>query len=525
MKTQQKSINLKKASSKEILAFSLLPLGMFFINTTVGTLFNIYMTDVLKLSMSLVSIVLLGTKAWDAINDPLMGLLVERTRTKWGKCRPYLLFCSIPLALVTSLLFFPIQFPESMNIYDKAGELMGNGGNFAYVLIMYMLYITFYTSIEIPFASLNPLVFPEKDNRVKAVSVANTVGSLGSILPQTFAFLLVGILGNGQNSTDNYGYFFTAIIFSAFAAFLMIGAFTGIKEKIYIAPRNMDTKKTLKTVLSDGRIQILFMCAFFSGVTVVCNMFLPYFARWNCIGILPMEEINAFLTGIIGKEINIDAVAILPTLLSIMSGISYMLSMLIIPRCLKNMSKKSLWIRMSLIGAGANVLTYFIGIYIIPYNSVAGLVFYAVMRFFTNFPVGMSLVLIISMLADVTDDLEMKTGERLEATVYSFKGLLYKISVALFNVGVLNVIDSLGYNADRMTEASNGVTEALIVSTTQTSIIGDINYTVLLNGIFFMLTIVPAIGLVDQAIPMLKLKFNENYMEEKLEEYRKQKEL
>ena len=90
--TGNRRIDIKRATNKEILAFSLLPLGFFFIDCTVYTVINFYMTDVLKLSMGLVSIVLMGTKIWDAVNDPMMGQIVERTRTKWGKCRPYLLW-------------------------------------------------------------------------------------------------------------------------------------------------------------------------------------------------------------------------------------------------------------------------------------------------------------------------------------------------------------------------------------------------------------------------------------------------
>ena len=134
--TGSRRIDIKRATSREILAFSLLPLGFFFIDCTVYTVINFYMTDVLKLSMGLVSIVLLGTKVWDAVNDPIMGQIVERTRTKWGKCRPYLLWIPAFFAVTTALLFLPVNFPESWNIITKDGTNLGNAGNFLYMLIM-----------------------------------------------------------------------------------------------------------------------------------------------------------------------------------------------------------------------------------------------------------------------------------------------------------------------------------------------------------------------------------------------------
>ena len=348
-----KRFDLKSASSKEILAFSILPLGIFFIDCTVYTVINFYMTDVLKLSMGLVSIVLLGTKAWDAVNDPMMGQIVERTRTKWGKCRPYLLWIPIPLAITTALLFLPVNFPESWNIITADGTNLGNAGNFIYMLVMYMVYITAFTAIEIPRNSLNPLVFPQKDTRVKAVSISNTIGSLGTVLPSVLIWTMAGLLGNGMKDKTDMGYFWSALIFSVFGAVLMMGSFFGMKEKVYIPPRKEKSSKNIKIILKDKRILMLLLAAFFNGIINVGAIFLSYFARWNCIGILPMDKINNFIFELVGKNPNIDAVAILPTILSVMSGISYMVSMMIVPKCLKKMSKKTLWIWMSFIGAAA----------------------------------------------------------------------------------------------------------------------------------------------------------------------------
>lgn len=522
--SKRKTIDIKRATNREILAFSLLPLGFFFIDCTVYTVINFYMTDVLKLSMGLVSIVLLGTKVWDAVNDPIMGQIVERTRTKWGKCRPYLLWVSIPFAVTTALLFLPVNFPESWNIITKDGTNLGNAGNFIYMLIMYMAYITAYTAIEIPRNSLTPLVFPQKDLRVKAVSISSTVGSLGTILPSVLIWTMAGLLGNGKKDMTDMGYFWSALIFAVIGAAIMMWSFFGIKEKVYIPPKKEKSSKNLKIIFKDKRVLMLLIAAFFNGIINIGAIFLSYFARWNCIGILPMEEINLFIEGLVGKNPNIDAVAILPTLLSIMSGASYMISMLLVPPLLKKMSKKQLWIWMSFIGAAANVIIYLIGVYVIPYNTVEGFVVYALLRFFTNFPVGMSMVLLVSIIADVTDSIEMEKGDRIEATVYSFKGLLYKISMAIFNVVVLQVIDFLGYNAEKMEKITENVTKPLIVSTTQPSIIDGVDYTVLLNGIFFMLTAVGAIGLVLQAIPMMFFRFDENEMDEKLQKYRKERE-
>lgn len=527
-----KRLDLKNATTKEIIAFSMLPLGMFFINSTVYTVFNVFMTDVLKLSMTLASVVILGTKLWDAINDPLMGTAVEKTRSKWGKCRPYLIWMTPPLVIITALLFAPIQFPEKWNMY-KGGEFIGNAGNFVFVLIAYMLFITAYTGLEIPFNSMTPLVFPQKDKRVSAVSWSQTIGSLGTVLPTVFVWLSIGMLGNGKKDTTDWGYFWSALIFAGAGAIFIIWSFFGIKEKVYIPPRKLSNRKSFKIIFTDKRMIVLLFCSFFTGMINIGAMFLPYFANWNCIGILPMDKINTFIEGLLGKNPQLTAVSILPTVLSVTSGIAYMVSMMIVPPLLKKMSKKTLWILQSVVGSVMCFATYIVGVYILPYNTLPGFIVYAVMRFFTNFPVGMSLVLIVAMFADITDDLEIRTDERLEATAYSMKGLLYKISVAVFNVVVLVIIDKLGYNAERMAELSSDYTVPLIESTKIPSIMQSvsatgelisIDYTHLLNTIFFMLTAFGAIGMLLQAIPMFFYKFDENAMSEKLAEYRRQRE-
>lgn len=83
------SISLKDKTTKEILAFSLLPFGMSTIFSLLNTALNMYFTDVLGLSLTMTGIVLSATKVWDAINDPMMGMIVDKTHTKWGKCRPF----------------------------------------------------------------------------------------------------------------------------------------------------------------------------------------------------------------------------------------------------------------------------------------------------------------------------------------------------------------------------------------------------------------------------------------------------
>ena len=267
---------LKDKTTREILAFSLLPFGMSTIYGVMSTALNLYFTDVLGLSLGMIGIVLSATKVWDALNDPMMGMIVDKTHTKLGKCRPYVFWMSFPVILVTALLFAPVNF--------------GQKGNFAYAIIAYLLYYTIYTALDISYQGLTPLVFPEDKKRVKAISFSNIVGSLGSVLPSLLFFTIAGLWGRGN---EKMGYFFSALIFAALGGIPMFFSAFGFKEKVYIPPKKENYFDGLKVVFQDKKFICLTVAAFFSAIVNLGAMFLPYFAKWNCLGVIPVDRLSA----------------------------------------------------------------------------------------------------------------------------------------------------------------------------------------------------------------------------------------
>ena len=497
---------LKDKSTKEIIAYSLLPFGMSTIYSIVGTALNMYFTDVLGLSMAMASIVVSVTKVWDAVNDPLMGMLIDKTHTRFGKCRPYILWMSFPMILATALLFAPVNF--------------GQKGNFAYAIFAYLLYYTVYTALDIPNKGLAPLVFPEDKVRVKALSWSNILGSLGSILPSVLFFTVAGMWGRENQKS---GYFFAALLFAALGAIPMFFSAFGIKEKITIPPRKEKYRESLKIVFRDKKFIVLTIAMFFSSIVNIGSMFLPYFAKWNCIGVLPIDQLCDWLQSTFGISVSLTSEGLLTPLLQIGSGASYMLSMALIPVFLKKMDKKTLWIGASLAGLVADVICFVTGVWIVPYNTFAGAVTYMILRFFTNFPVGIMTVLTVAMFSDVVEDIEMRTGKRLEGTVFSFQSLVSQISVALLNGLMLQIVNAFGYDVKRMTALTDNLTRPLIESTTQSVIHGGVDYTLLLNVIFFLLTAFGAIGLLLQSVTMLFYKFDEKAQAGKLKAFRAEK--
>ena len=133
----------------------------------------------------------------------------------------------------------------------------------------------------------------------------------------------------------------------------------------------------------------------------------------------------------------------------------------------------------------------------------------------------MSLVLITAIFSDTVDTIEMESGERLEGAVFSFKSLVNKFGVAGFNLIIMAIVNAFGYENLQLL-ATKKEELAAVGQTLQRSEV--LQYEPALNAIFFMLTVMGAIGLVLQAIPMFFYKFNEKENEEKIAKFREEKE-
>ena len=134
----------------EVLAYSLTIFGSSMISSLMGSALSFFYTDVLKIAAGAVGTIFIIARVWDAVNDPIMGVIVDRTHTKYGKCIPYLKAIPIPLFIVTLLVFLPIQ---------NAGAAFKT----VYAGILYILYFATFTAVDIPINGLQPLLFTEQE--------------------------------------------------------------------------------------------------------------------------------------------------------------------------------------------------------------------------------------------------------------------------------------------------------------------------------------------------------------------------
>ena len=151
---------------KEGIAYSLCGFGQNLICTIIGSYLTVFMTDAIGYGALSVALLMLFARIYDALNDPIMGSIVDRTRTPWGKCRPYLKWMAIPVSIVTILCFLP-WYPQ-------------NPGGFAAMCIMYVIWGMVYTVCVVPYWGLNSRMSNDTFRRGNLLTIARLLCTAGA---------------------------------------------------------------------------------------------------------------------------------------------------------------------------------------------------------------------------------------------------------------------------------------------------------------------------------------------------------
>jgi len=202
-------------SIREKVGYGLGDMASNFYNGFFGIFLLYYYTDVWGISPAAAGTMFLVTKILDAVTDPAMGLIADRTQTRWGKYRPYLLWMAIPYALLGYLLFLGPDLSE-------VGKLI-----FAYV--SYSLVMLAFTAINVPYSALLAVIHPKTEEREKATQYRFIFASLGTLTVGAMTKPLVEFLGQGNELT---GFRLTIILFAVLSVIFFMITFASTKERI-----------------------------------------------------------------------------------------------------------------------------------------------------------------------------------------------------------------------------------------------------------------------------------------------------
>ena len=211
--------NTEKLSFSEKACYGLGDMASNFYMGFFGLFLLYYYTDVFGLSPAAAATMLLVTKIVDAISDPLMGLLADRTHTRWGKYRPYLLWMAIPYAIMGCLLFL--------------GPELSQLGKLVYAYVTYTLVMLAYTAINVPYSALLAVISPLSEERIKATQYRFIFASLGTLSVGALATPLVSWLGDGDQLL---GFRMTILLFAILSVLFFWITFYATKERVQLPP-------------------------------------------------------------------------------------------------------------------------------------------------------------------------------------------------------------------------------------------------------------------------------------------------
>ena len=393
--------------SKEVLAYSIAGLGQNIICQLVTTFFMLYMTDVAGVSATWLAWMFLAARLFDALNDPVMGSIVEMTRTRQGKMRPYLKYSPIPIAILTVLLF--VNLP------------VGETGKFAFGTVIYLLWGIAYTSVDVPYWGLASSMTSDTEKRNTILTVARLFCTIGSGAVSVFIPIIIG--DNTPIATQRILYPIVALVCVLIAVPTFWVGYKGTKERFYDAETDgkFTLIKNLKLLGKNKPALLIILVGVLGSLRTIYMTTAVYYAKYN------LRDFN--LAGVI-------------FLLVVPGGLA---ATLLTPVLSKKFGKKTIFIWSHIIGGALLVLLYIIGL---PNGTsqAAQIAFYIII-IIAGIPSGFSNIMTYSMIADSIDYLEDKTGERAEAFCFSLQTFISKIGMAMTAFVTLMVLGEYGYDA------------------------------------------------------------------------------
>ena len=454
----------KQLKFKEIAAYSL---GLFGFQAIVGLL-NSYQAEfdasILGADIAVVGILILAAKLISAVADPVVGGLVERSKSRLGKFKPMIIYSIVPLLVFTAVIFLNVPFRTNAVV------------TYIWIFCTYLLWSIAMTMGDVPSQGIAAALTSNPQERTNVVSISNTFKQIGFSACVVIVPIVCLIIPGGskvfgfEGDTDTpmiaSEYFWVAVLTALLGCVLFALIPLVNKERVVVPSAEKVTAKDMLRALRDNKPLTLVIVSYFLG-----------FGRQMAMGI-QVQAANVLL----GSQ-NLVAV------LGIVTAIGSMISMAICPMLIKKLNEKRTYILLSVYGFAVSVLSFAVGHFWFqnPENKVLTVLFYASL-FLIGLQFGAVTLLPMIFTADCVDAYEYETGKRMEGTAYSILTLTIKVCLALGTALGLVFVQLSGY-----TETLAAAAEGAAAFSAKTK---DI--------IFFAYTAMPGILALLSVFPMLK---------------------
>ncbi len=356
----------------------------------------IFYTDVFGLSAAAMGTMMLVTRIWDAITDPVMGMIADRTESRWGKFRPYIATLSIPLALGGILTFTTPELAGSSKII--------------YAYATYMVLMMLYTAVNVPYSALMGVITPNSAERAEVSSYRFAAAFVGQLIVGFATLTLVRFLGGGN---EELGWQLTMAAYGAFAVLLLMLTFFMTRERV--TPKKVVRNKVsfdLKDLLSNKAWVLIGVATLFQLTYIVMRgSSTAYYFRYF------VEDQQLIL---LGYTINLGYELFTSSFVTL-GSISTLLGAIMTKLFTKRLDKKNVYSGFLLISATASCFFFLLQ----PENVLLIYILNIIVSYFF----GAVSVLQWALYTDAADYGEWKFGRRATALIMAASLFMLKLGL------------------------------------------------------------------------------------------------
>ena len=393
----------QKLTRREKLFYGVGDIGFSLTTTILGAYFAIFLTDVVGIRPGIAAIAIFIGRSWDYINDPIFGYLSDRTRTRWGRRRPYLLFGMLPLAITFSMLWWRPPWESTISLA-------------AYYAVAYILFEAANTLLYMPYFALTPELTSDYDERTSLTTYRMFFSILGSLLAFTIPLMIIGTFSPENASNVRT----MGLIFGFIAACPMLLVFIGTRERQEFMEQEKPTlSQSLKAAWSNKPFRY--------GLAI-------FLATWISVEIL-QASLLFFIKYVVQRESQNDL---------IMATI-FVIAIFALPIwdwVSRRWSKRKAYVY----GIAFWAVVQIVLITINPATSLGLILFLCGLA---GIGVAAAHVLPWAILPDAIEWDEYHTGKRHEGMFYSLTTLTKKIATSIALPLVLLLLEATGYVANQ----------------------------------------------------------------------------
>ncbi len=393
----EKKTELRYVGIKENLAYGFANAGQVFgYNLFAGGYLSLFFVKVFGIPEKAVATMILVLGIWDTINDPLMGGIIDKTRTRYGKLRPYLLLVPVPLAIATVMVF---AGPEIL------ADAKSTTVKIVYMYISYFIWELFYTLGDVPFWGMSTAISPLPSDRTRAISTARFISSLLGGLSLTFIPVMMDLTNNGVwRLTLSQDFLILALLAAFFILTLFSLAGRKTKERVVQSVKEPSVLEGFKVMFKNKPLLMIIL--------------------GNVVGILTGLA-GVFQTYYYAEVLNLSSAVLWISLPGTIFGF---LTYLLIPKIKKRLDNRQIVMLNIVVRCLMGFVTFFAGLKFYNTSVLAISIILMIQNFVFSFFNTINMVIPTEMIGDTVDYMEWKTGERNEGVSFSVLTFVGKLT-------------------------------------------------------------------------------------------------